>query len=392
LRDIELNNSYDVIIAGAGPAGSVLAYELAKTGIKVLVLEKYKMPRYKCCAGGITYKTSRVLPIKIDDFAEDVITKVDVFSNGSGSYSGKSDRDLVYTISRDKFDNALADLAIVSGATLIQGKAVEKLSVTNGTIEIATARDVFHARYIVGADGANSVVSRQIGFNNRIEYITGINAEIALDSRNAEHWKGRILVDVTRVRGGYAWIFPKAGFVSAGIASVKAEAGNLRGLFNEFLAANGLGESQVLRRRGARIPLCKGNPVVASGNMALVGDAAGFADPLSGEGIYYAVLSAQLLSKTIKGCMLNGSSGLDGYQQLVIKNIMPEIRIARVLQKIFIRFPHIAVRLLNYDERAWRGCCHFARGELSYANARQLIGGYRGMKILLNGALGNKDK
>jgi geranylgeranyl reductase family protein len=382
-------NRYDVIVSGAGPAGSVLAYELAKSGAKVLVLEKHKMPRYKCCAGGITYKTSRILPIKLDGLVEDVITGVDVCSNGSGNYSGKSDRDLIYTISRDRFDNALAEKAISSGATMVPGRGVEAISESGGLFEVSTSRDKYSARFLVGADGAGSMVARQPAFKNRIEYITGINAEIALDPSGADYWKGKILIDVTRIRGGYAWVFPKSGFVSAGIASIRQEAPKLKERFSEFLEANGLNESKILRRRGARIPLCKGNPVVAAGNMALLGDAAGFADPLSGEGIYYAVYSAQLLAKTIKVCLLDGAEGLEGYQQLVNKNIMPEIRIARVLQKIFIRFPQVAVKILNYDERAWRGCCYFARGELSYANARQIIGGYRGMKLLLTGALGS---
>jgi flavin-dependent dehydrogenase len=124
--------------------------------------------------------------------------------------------------------------------------------------------------------------------------------------------------------------------------------------------------------------------------MAVLGDAAGMADPLSGEGIHSAVYSARLLAASIRECLNNGSAGLENYQQAVYKRIMPEIRIARVLQKIFIHFPHVPVKLLNYDARAWRGCCYFARGEMSYGNARQLIGGYRGMKELLGGVLSSK--
>jgi len=315
---------------------------------------------------------------------------VDVCSNGSGSYRGESEHDLIYTVSRDRFDNALIQKAVSAGAVLKQEHRVREIVTGNGHISVHTDRGDFSARFLAGADGARSVVAGKPEFNNRMDYITGITAEISLDEGEMKKRRGRVVIDLTMIRGGYAWIFPKSGYISAGIASIKNQAVKLKPLFSEFLDENGIDESKIVRRRGAIIPVCKKNPVFASGNMALLGDAAGMADPLSGEGIYYAALSARLLATSIRDCVQNNVDRLDSYQQAVYKKIMPEIRMARVLQKIFIHFPNIPVKLLNYDARAWRGCCYFARGELSYCNARQLIGGYRGMKELLMGALNGR--
>jgi flavin-dependent dehydrogenase len=74
-----LEHLFEVIVVGAGPAGAMLAYELSRAGTSVLLIEKQILPRYKCCAGGVTAKTASLLPIDILEIAEDVVNGVDIY-------------------------------------------------------------------------------------------------------------------------------------------------------------------------------------------------------------------------------------------------------------------------------------------------------------------------
>ena len=123
----------------------------------------------------------------------------------------------------------------------------------------------------------------------------------------------------------------------------------------------------------------------------LIGDAAGLADPITGEGIYHAILSAQLAAAALKQSLLKCTPQIEMYQQSVYQNIYPEISIARVLQKLFIHFPYLVTRLLASNPTIWKGCCLFARGEIGYSGALQKIGGLKGMKQILRGMLHDKS-
>jgi len=82
-----------------------------------------------------------------------------------------------------------------------------------------------------------------------------------------------------------------------------------------------------------------------------------------------------------------GKTNLEGYQQAVTEIIIPEIKIARILQKIFIRFPEVTIKLLKFDERVWKACCYYARGDIDYVTAKQKIGGFKEVKTLLKQVL-----
>jgi flavin-dependent dehydrogenase len=154
--------TFDVIIVGAGPAGSTAAYELAKAGIKVLVLEKYTLPRFKCCAGGITFKAAKNLPLDINELAEDTIKVVDARYKNT-RYEGSHDLPLLYTILRPKLDHALARKAEAAGALILEGQPVIQLVNNVDHVEVSTGADIYQAKFVIGADGARSLVAREAG-------------------------------------------------------------------------------------------------------------------------------------------------------------------------------------------------------------------------------------
>jgi flavin-dependent dehydrogenase len=115
----------------------------------------------------------------------------------------------------------------------------------------------------------------------------------------------------------------------------------------------------------------------------LLGDAAGLADPLTGEGIYYAILSAQLAAPVIASSLAHDKVKLEDYQEAVDEKIMSELRIARVLSKFLVRFPHLAFGMFKRGDGVWRAGCGLMSGELKYADIKERTGGFKGILNLL---------
>jgi flavin-dependent dehydrogenase len=138
-----LKQSYDVIVVGAGSAEAALAYELVKKGIEVLLLEKERLPRYKCCAGGVTAKAAKLLDFDISEVAEDVIYEVDfTFDLGSPDL-GQHSWPLIYTVIRDAFEHFLVRNVQQLGAALIDGQRVTEIRINAEWVEISTADSIF---------------------------------------------------------------------------------------------------------------------------------------------------------------------------------------------------------------------------------------------------------
>jgi flavin-dependent dehydrogenase len=111
----------------------------------------------------------------------------------------------------------------------------------------------------------------------------------------------------------------------------------------------------------------------------LLGDAAGLTDPLTGEGIYNAIQSAQLAAPVIENSLLRGKVGLQDYQEIVERKIISELRTARTLSKFFVRFPRLTFGILNQSDGVWRDVCGLICGELQYAGIKWRAGVFKGI-------------
>ena len=374
-----LKQSHDVIVVGAGPAGATLAYELAKMGIGVLVLEKEKLPRYKCCAGGVTSKAAKLLNFDISEVAEDIIYEVSFTFNLGSPYLGQHSQTLIYTVMRDVFDYFLVQRARQEGAALMDGQKVTQIQVSADGVEISSADNSFRSRLVVGADGAYSLVARELGMERRIEYVAGIESEVVVPEGELVKWKSRVQIDLGYIPGGYAWVFPKRNHLSVGVGCLASKARYLNRHHQKFLNSLSIGSYTIARSSSHLIPTCTKGRLVWQDKALLLGDAAGLADPLTGEGIYNAILSAQLAAPVIENSLMSGKVGLQDYQQIVESKIMPELRIARTLSKFFVRFPHLAFRMLNQSGGVWRTGCNLMLGETNYAAIKERKGGFKGI-------------
>jgi geranylgeranyl reductase family protein len=371
-----MKENYDVIIAGAGPAGGMLAFELAGKGIDVLVLEKDVLPRYKCCAGGVTFRAAEFLNGAIEEVKKNTVTNVTVRCKND-NYSGYSESDLIYTFMREDFDYALIRMAEKKGATVLQGQKVTGVMHNNGLVEITTGQGSYRARYLAGADGAYSLVARSSGVNVIKDHIAAVNADVKVSDHELGQWRSRIHIDVGCIAGGYGWVFPKKDVLSIGIGCISSRAKTIKKDFDNFITSLGLKEYTISRFSGGLIPVCKKNAVVYKNRVLLLGDAAGFVDPLTGEGIFYAMKSAKLAAPVIEKSLHQGVNYLDEYQRAVEKEILPEINWAWTFQKLYMRLQSKIIPILRVDESIWNGCCSMVRGDLDYSTVVKRVGGFK---------------
>jgi geranylgeranyl reductase family protein len=374
-----LKQSYDVVVIGAGPAGATLAYELAKKGIGVLVLEKEKLPRYKCCAGGVTSKAAKLLDFDISGVAEDVVYEITFTFNLGNPFLGQHSEPLIYTVMRDAFDHFLMQRAQRPGAVLMDGQKVMQIQVSGHSVEIFTADSIFRSRLVVGADGAYSIVARELSMDRSLEYITAIESEIVVAEDDLAKWKSRVRVDLGVIPGGYAWVFPKRGHLSIGAGCHASKARYLNRNYQKFLNSLSIGNYTTARSSSHLIPTCTEGRLVWQDRALLLGDAAGLTDPLTGEGIYNAIQSAQLAAPVIENYLTGATGGLQDYQQIVDNKIISELRIARTLAKYFIRFPRLVFRILSKSDGVWRAERKVILGETDYAAVNEEVGGLKGI-------------
>lgn len=372
---------YDVIIIGAGPAGATLAYELARSAIKVLIIEKEVLPRYKCCGGGLTNKTEKLLEslgLDINNVIEDTISSATI-QYGDKHREFTESIPLMYTVSREHFDHALVKKAETAGSEILPGMKVLEARNRDGWVEINTEAGIFRSRFMAGADGAAGITNLAINSVNHGSRIIGIESEIQVSEADKNQWKSRILLDLGRIKAGYAWVFPKNDYLSVGIGCMERYAKDIKNRYQDFLESLDLSGYTVKHIQGSVIPIHRGKEALNKGRILLLGDAAGLADPLTGEGIYNAVKSATIAAIVLKKSLSCDGCDLSEYTRLVEEKLMPEIRTAKTFSKVLTLVPQRLFSMLEKDDRVWLGCRRMLCGELRYTDIMSRLSSLGGM-------------
>ncbi|MGD9892129.1 MAG: hypothetical protein AB7U18_12655, partial [Dehalococcoidia bacterium] len=225
-------------------------------------------------------------------------------------------------------------------------------------------------RYLIGADGANSRVGRDLGLGAGMFENVALEAEVCAPPEALRRWRGLINLDVGYRPWGYAWVFPKENRLSIGLVLPDGAGRNLRPNLDRYLSRLGLGGARVERLVGHKIPARRGNELIGGNGALLVGDAAGLTDEFTEEGIYYAVQSGQIAARHIIRAHERGERWLGGYQRAVDRAIMPELRAARVIARLFYWFLRRSPRLtFDVSRRVpylWNALFRVLRGESTY--------------------------
>ncbi len=349
---------YDVLVAGAGPAGAVLAYHLARAGLQVALVEKDRLPRYKACGGGLPLKTIQSLPFEVDPVLD---------CQAAGATLSYAGRELLraplnpgwgWFAMRERLDYFLVQKAVDAGAELRDGMAVREIEPRPGHVVACAAGqslagrphvERLRARFVAGADGVLSTVARSIGLLPERAVGVAIEAEVEVPPDVLDRQAASATFDFGALPRGYGWIFPKASHLSAGVFRAwPGKAPGLRRCLDAFLASQAaLRNGHCILRRGHLIPLGGSREPLHRGRVLLVGDAANLADPWLGEGIYYAVWSARLAAEILEAAMESGAGALARYSARVQAEITPAFRQARRLAALVYRQPHFCSVLLS---------------------------------------------
>src|SRR2546421_4494686 len=257
-------STFDVAIAGAGPAGSTAAYRLASAGARVLLVDKATFPRDKPCGGGVTGRAARQLPFPITPVVEDVVDRMECGLRYRSHVIRRARAPLAYMTQRRRLDHFLLQKAAEAGAEVREG-------------ETADAREL-DARIVIGADGCNGSWAKQLGLADGVVRGVALEANYPYEARYA----GAIVLEIAVIRGGYGWIFAKADHLNVGVGGNSAEAPKLRAELRRMCEAYGIDPDAAENMRGYRLPMRLPRARLARGTTAVIGDAAGLVDPVSG--------------------------------------------------------------------------------------------------------------
>lgn len=281
----------DVLVVGAGPAGSCAARAAAKAGARVVLLER--RPRV-----GVPVQCAEYIPAPL--LGEADVGREAVVQDIAGmrtSLNGEVVQELAapgFTIHRDRFDQALAASAVSAGAKLLLGTAAEALE---GRTVLARRADgtplAIQTTVLVGADGPRSRIGRAIGSVNR-NCVPAVQARVRL-AKPLTHTE--VFFD-DRIYAGYAWLFPKGEVANVGLGMKRRDPkapspSRMLEILLDDLADRGLIRDGALGTTAGWIPAEAPRRVVR-GNVLLVGDAAGHTHPITGAGVFQAVHGGNL--------------------------------------------------------------------------------------------------
>ncbi len=383
-----MSNSYaksaDVIVVGGGPAGSSAAYMLAKQGLDVLVLEKQKMPRYKTCGGGVNIRAARHIPFSIEPVVERVIYKYRFTYRGGKPFEKASDEPLTYMTQRMRLDQFLLEQARNQGAHVTEEVSIRKIHEKNDSVIIEdTGGKTYRSLLLIGADGANSVVARNLELNNGIQREIALESEVALPHEIMDRWNDSVEIDLFSIWCGYGWIFPKQDHISIGVGGPQRFFKQIKEYNFTYLSTNNVSEYPKIRFSGHVLPIRKGFAPLAKGRALLVGDAAGLLEPFTGEGIGYAVRSGQLAAFAAEAFLKNEAPDLGLYTQLLDSELTPELLAAQRFVRIFNRFPRLFYHLIKNNDYVWSAICKILRGERNFNDINRKLGFFKHILSLL---------
>ncbi len=290
--------TFDALVVGAGPAGSSTAFHLARGGASVVLADKARFPRDKPCGGGLTGRALKRIPVDPSPVVERDVDRFELRLRYGSTFSRTHDEPLIRMTQRRRLDSFLAEQAAEVGAELRDGARVEALELDRTGVTARVGADTVRANVLVGADGANGVVARSAGLVDGIVRGVALEGNVPLHALSGDLQRTAV-IELAVVPGGYGWVFPKGDHANLGVGGWGSEGPRLREHLARLAREHRLDPGTLTDIKGHRLPMRRLGTPAGTGRVLLVGDAAGLVDPLSGDGMYEAFVSARLAATAI---------------------------------------------------------------------------------------------
>jgi len=347
---------FDVIVVGAGPAGSSAALNLSKKGFKVLLFDKDKFPRDKPCGGWITPEVLNLLDWRYEELQEKIfispIRGLAVYSPSLKNFSIKREEILSYGIIRSEFDNLIKEEAISSGVEFYEETNFSKIDISSNHVTIKTTRGQFKSKVLIGADGTNSKVAKVTKLRDpwkSSEKVLDLVSETPVPKKEIEKlYPDDLAYIFYNEGGGYNWIYPKintdkeSAFINIGVGCKLSEMRNSRDMyFNHIKTLRKINllpkELKLTKHKAWPYATFSGPKKTYSDRILMIGDAAGFSSNIAGEGIRTGIISGILAADTISEVDNYSSESLKLFRKKWKKILKTEYNIGSTLQSVLYK-------------------------------------------------------
>jgi geranylgeranyl reductase family protein len=332
---------WDAIVVGAGPAGCACAYDLADAGKQVLLLDKTEFPRVKACAGGLTMKTVRALRYSIAPVVRQNVDSMVLEERDSSRIPVRKRKSICVMTERSELDAFCLSKTIKAGAVFRRARGISGIDQNADGVAVTAEDEVVRGRFLIGADGVNSQVRRMTSDGDWFRTAFAIEANLPRDARKED-----LVFDFAPVMAGYGWVFPKRDHVNVGLFSFDKDERLNRSRLSAYIAQRFGEGAQAEKFIGQHAGFGAAQHRVENERVFLVGDAGGFVDLLTGEGIYGAVVSGQAAAAAVLADLEEKATAKETFIRLT-ENLRKNLHIAERVAMSFYANPERGFRAMK---------------------------------------------